>query len=102
VSTDKQQAWVGAVLPLGERVFETDFHIKKMHQIEKKYGPRVRVSWYADDDLVTLASVDPQLTVGALIDEFQLTPHTAYIQRAQAAQDARRKGNTQHHHDTHP
>lgn len=91
ISTDQYHRWVGAVLPLGERLFETDFHVDKMRQIEKKYGAKVRVTWYHDDDLVTLASLDPQLTVDDLIQQFQLTPHTAYIRRAEKAQDARRR-----------
>ena len=43
-----------------------------------------------DDDLVSIASLDLDLTVEDLIDEFELTPHTAYIERAQQAQDDRR------------
>jgi beta-ureidopropionase len=82
--------WAGAVLPLGKRLFEIDFHVGKMRQIETKYGARVRVTWYHDDDLVTLASLDPDLTVDDLMHEFGLTPQTAYIERAQKAQDALR------------
>jgi len=91
-STGVYRQWAGAVLPLGKRLFEIDFHTAKMHQIEKKYGPRVRVTWYHDDDLVTLASLDPLLTVEDVMQEFGLTPLSTYIERAQAAQDARRSG----------
>lgn len=89
-SSGKYRQWAGAVLPLGKRLFEIDFHTSKMHQIQRKYGPRVDIDWYHDDDLVTLASLDPDLTVDDLIREFELTPHSAYIQRAQQAQDAAR------------
>ncbi len=90
-ATGKYRAWAGAVLPLGKRLFEIDFHVGKMRQIEKKYGAQVEVAWYHDDDLVTLASLDPHVTVEDLIAEFQLTPHPAYIKRAQRAQDGVRK-----------
>jgi len=93
-SSGKYRQWAGAVLPLGKRLFEIDFHTSKMHQIEKKYGSRVDIDWYHDDDLVTLASLDPNLTVEDLIREFELTPHSAYIQRAQKAQDAARPAGT--------
>ena len=52
------------------------------------------IQWYHDDDLVSLASLDSQLTVEHLINEFELTPHTDYIKRAQNAQDKRRPAKT--------
>jgi hypothetical protein len=78
------------VLPIGKRLFEIDFHIGKLRQIEQKYGRKVRVEWFHNDDLATLASLDPELTVDDVIAEFKLTPHPNYIRRAQQAQDERR------------
>lgn len=89
-TTGKYRHWAGAVLPVGKKLFEIDFHISKIRKIEQKYGSKVSIQWYHDDDLVSLASLDPDLTVADLIDEFELTPHPAYIQRAQNAQDKRR------------
>jgi len=89
-TTGKYQPWAGAELPLGKRIFEIDYHVGKLREIERKYGSRVNVTWYHDDDLVSLASLDPQLTVDDLIKEYELTPHQAYIERAQQAQDERR------------
>jgi predicted amidohydrolase len=85
-TTGKYRPWAGAVLPVGKRLFEVDYHVAKIREIEKRYGDKVSVTWYHDDDLVTLASLDPELTVDDLIDEFDLTPHVDYIQRAQKAQ----------------
>lgn len=89
-TTGKYRYWAGAVLPVGKKLFEIDFHISKMRKIEQKYGSKVSIKWYHEDDLVSLASLDPELTVTDLIHEFELTPHPAYIQRAQNAQDKRR------------
>jgi predicted amidohydrolase len=88
--TGKFQQWAGAVVPLGKTVFEIDFHVSKMRDIQKKYGSRVEVTWYHDEDLVTLASLDPVLTVQDLIREYELTPHRDYILRAQRKQDKSR------------
>ncbi len=93
-TTGKYRYWAGAELPLGKRLFEIDFHVDKMRKIEQKYGSKVTIQWYHDDDLVSLASLDTQLTVEDLIDEFELTPHPAYIQRAQNAQDKSRPPET--------
>jgi predicted amidohydrolase len=93
-TTGKFRQWAGAVLPLGKRLFEIDFHVSKMRKIKQKYGSKVSIQWYHDDDLVSLASLDPELTVANIIDEFELTPHPDYIQRAQKAQDKRRPKQT--------
>jgi predicted amidohydrolase len=92
-TTNKSRHWAGAVLPVGKRLFETDFHISKMKKIEQKYGSKVSIQWYHNDDLVSLASLDPELTVNDIIEEFELTPHPDYIQRAQNAQDKHRPVN---------
>ena len=88
--TGQYQHWAGAVLPLGKRMFEIDFHIKKMREIQSKYGQKVELNWFHNDDLVSLASLDPELSVEDLIQEYELTPHSAYIQRARNAQDKQR------------
>ena len=93
-TTGKYRRWAGAVLPVGKKLFEIDFHIGKMRKIKQKYGSKVHIKWFHDDDLVSLASLDPDLTVAGLIDEFELTPHPDYIQRAQNAQDKRRPAQT--------
>lgn len=89
-TTGKFRRWAGAVLPIGKRLFEIDFHVGKLRQIEQKYGRKVQVEWFHNDDLATLASLDPELTVDDIIAEFKLTPHSNYIRRAQQAQDERR------------
>jgi hypothetical protein len=86
----KDRWWAGAALPLGKRLFETDFNRPKMQQVEKKYGSKVQVTWLRDDDWITLASLDPTLTVDDIMKEFGLTPLTGYILRAQKAQDEQR------------
>jgi beta-ureidopropionase len=84
------QQWAGAVLPLGRRLFEVDFHVQKMRQVQQKYGQKVDITWYHDDDWFTLASLDPDLTVEDLQKEFGLTPLNDYRERAAKAIDAAR------------
>ena len=84
------QHWAAAVLPLGRRLYEVDFHTQKVRQLQQKYGPKVDVTWYHDDDWFTLASLDPGLTTGDLEKEFGLTPLRDYRIRAGKAVDAAR------------
>jgi hypothetical protein len=87
------QPWAGAALPLGKRLFEIDFHTRKARDIQRKYGEKVDVTWFHEDDWFTLASLDPDLTVEDLMAEFDLTPLDAYRHRAGKAIDAARNRN---------
>lgn len=89
-ASGKYQPWAGATLPLGKRLFEIDFHVRKVHEIQQKYGSRIDVSWLHDDDWFTLASLDPGLTVEDIEQEFGLTPLDAYRIRATGAVDKAR------------
>jgi predicted amidohydrolase len=89
-SSGHYQPWAAAVLPVGKRLFEMDYHVAKVHEIQKKYGSRVEVVWLHDDDWFTLASVDPDLTVEEIISEFGLTPLDDYRVRAAGAIDKAR------------
>ena len=84
-SSGNYQQWASAALPIGKRLFEIDFHVKKVRQIQEKYGSRVEVVWLHDDDWFTLASLDPDLTTDDIISEFGLTPLDDYRVRAAAA-----------------
>jgi predicted amidohydrolase len=79
------QPWAGAAVPIGRRLFEIDFHTSKAKEILRKYGSRVDLRWYHEDDWFTLASLDPALTVEDLIAEFGLTPLDDYRARADRA-----------------
>jgi beta-ureidopropionase len=89
-SSGRFQYWAGAELALDTRIFEIDFHTRKMRDIAAKYGSKVRIVWYHDDDLVSLTSLAPDLTVKSLMVEYGLTPFTAYLERCQQVQDKHR------------
>lgn len=89
-ASGKFQQWAGAALPIGKRLFEIDFHVRKMRELLAKYGSSVDVRWLHDDDWFTLASLDPTLTVEDLAQEFGLTPLDDYRHRATATIDQAR------------
>ena len=84
------QPWAQATLYLSKRLFEIDFHTGKMKQLQQRYGQRVLVQWYHDDDRFTLASLDPELSMEELIEEFGLVPLREYLVRAGRAVDMAR------------
>jgi predicted amidohydrolase len=89
-STGRFQPWAEAVLALDKQMFEIDYNMQKLRTLQKKYGERVEVEWFHDDDWFSLASRDPALPVDELVREFDLTPLAQYHERArQAVEDAR-------------
>jgi beta-ureidopropionase len=81
-STGFYQEWAGASLPLGKRLFETGYNAEKIPAIQRDYGTRVQVIWYHDSDWLTVASLDPRLTVDDLIAKYGLIPLRQYIARS--------------------
>jgi len=84
------QHWTWADLNLGKRLFEIDYHVKKVRQIIDKYGSKVRVNWYHQEDWFTLESLSEDISTAEVIKEFELTPLRQYLPRAERANDEAR------------
>ncbi|MGH9844058.1 MAG: carbon-nitrogen hydrolase family protein [Blastocatellia bacterium] len=91
-SSGHYQQWAGAALPLGKRLFEIDYHLDKVREIQRKYGSKVEVTWFHDDSWFTLASLDPDLATEDVISVFGLTPLDDYRARATTAINKMRAG----------
>ena len=81
-STGAHQEWVGTSLPLGKRLFETDYNAEKIPTIQRDYGSRVEVVWHHNSDWITIASLDPQLTMNDIIAKYGLLPLQEYFARS--------------------
>jgi len=79
------QPWAQATLYLGKRLFEIDFHMGTIRKVEQKYGRRVLIQWYHDEDWLTLTSVDPDLSTDDIIAEFKMLPLQPYHARCERA-----------------
>jgi len=90
-SSGTYEHWALASLNLEKIFCEIDFHVKKVKQIRKKYGRKVRIVYYNNEDWVTIESRSSDLTIKQLIDEFGLVSHHDYINRAEAYQNKYRK-----------
>ncbi len=66
------EPWAFATLNLEKILCEIDFHNKKIRAIRKKYGNKVIIKYYHDEDWVTIESNSPDLTIKQLIDEYDL------------------------------
>lgn len=83
--------WAEAVLPMSKRLFEVDYHIKKMREVEQKYGSRIELKWHHEEGWFTLASLVPDLTVEDIMEEFGLVPLKPYITRCEKNIEETRK-----------
>jgi predicted amidohydrolase len=73
-------------LNLDKRLFHTDGQADRLLAIQAKYGRRVEIETFTEEALITLSSLDPQLTEDEVIAEFGLTDYQAFIARSTAAQ----------------
>jgi predicted amidohydrolase len=79
------QPWAQATLHLGKRLFEIDYHMDKIRKVEQKYGRRVLVQFYHDEDWFALTSIDPELSTDDVIAEFEMVPIRPYHARCERA-----------------
>jgi predicted amidohydrolase len=78
----RYEGWAFGRLNLEKIFCEVDFHVKKIEEIRKKYGRKVEIVYYHDNDWVTIESRSPDLTIKQLIDEYSLVSRWDYIKRA--------------------
>jgi beta-ureidopropionase len=81
-ASGKYQHWARASLQLDKRLFEVDYNASKAQEIQRRYGPRVEVTWYHDSDWFTLASLDADLTLQEVMTEYNLVPLDEYLARS--------------------
>ncbi|MBN2410471.1 carbon-nitrogen hydrolase family protein [candidate division KSB1 bacterium] len=87
----RYEGWAFAYLNLEKIFCEIDFHVEKIREIRKKYGRKVEVNYFHDNDWVTIESRSPDLFIQQIVDEFGLISHPDYIKRAEKYMDKFRK-----------
>ncbi|MFC1562775.1 carbon-nitrogen hydrolase family protein [candidate division KSB1 bacterium] len=75
-----------ASLNMEKILCEVDFNMKKVKDIRRKYGRKILIKYYQNEDWLTIESRSPDLKIKHLIDEYDLLPHSDYIKRAEAYQ----------------
>jgi hypothetical protein len=58
--------------------------------MQTKYGARIRIESYTEEHLFTLESLDPDLSVDQVIDEFKLVDYRSFLDRCTRVQSAAR------------
>jgi beta-ureidopropionase len=75
-----------------EKVFlEITDYQKKLNEIKKKYGRKVFIRYYHEEDWVTIESCSPDIRIKDILDEYKFVPHWDYIKMEEKEQEKYRK-----------
>ena len=90
-SSGQWEHWAFARLNLEKVFLEITDYSKKLNDIKKKYGRKVLVRYYNDEDWVTIESCSPDLRIKDILTEYELVPHWDYIKIETKEQERYRK-----------
>lgn len=86
-SSGQYEHWAFASLNLEKAFLEITDYSKKLNEIKKKYGRKVLIRYYHDEDWVTIESHSPDLRIKEILDEYKLVPHWDYIKIEEKEQE---------------
>jgi beta-ureidopropionase len=83
--------WAFAKLNLEKVFLEITDYAKKLNEIKKKYGRKVFIRYYHDEDWVTIESCSPDIRIKEILDEYKFVTHWDYIKMEEKEQEKYRK-----------
>jgi len=90
-SSGQYEHWAFARLNLEKAFLEITDYDEKLNAIKKKYGRKVFIQYYHDEDWVTIESRSPDLWISEILDEYELIPHWNYIKIEEKEQERYRR-----------
>jgi beta-ureidopropionase len=90
-SSGQYEHWAFADLNLEKVFLETVDYSRKLTEIKKKYGSRLLIRYFHDEDWITIESRHPDLRIKSILDEYKLIPHWDYIKMEEKEQNRYRK-----------
>ena len=79
--------WAHAVLNLEKEMVEIAFYSQRLRDMKRKYGDKVSIKYFHQEDWVTIESRSPELRISALLKEYEIMPHWDYIRQEKRLQD---------------
>ena len=90
-SSGQYEHWAFARLNLEKAFLEITDYDEKLNAIKKKYGRKVFIRYYHDEDWVTIESRSPDLKISEILNEYKLVPHWTYIKNEEKEQERYRR-----------
>ncbi len=74
-----------------EKVFIPTYdYLKQCRDIRKKYGRKVKITIFHEEEWTIIESVSPEVFIGDIMKEFDLESHTAGLREAEIIQNKSR------------
>ena len=86
-SSGRFEHWAFARLNLEKAFLEIHDYEEKLNAIKKKYGRKVLIRYFHDEDWVTIESRSPDLRISEVLNEYELVPHWDYIKIEEKEQE---------------
>lgn len=85
------ERWAFAKLNLEKEFLEMVLgYSEKFNDIKKKYGPKVLIHYYHDEDWATIESNSPEIRIKDILEEYKFIPHRDYIKAEEIEQNKHR------------
>ena len=78
--------WVCAPVNLEKKLIHIWPHVLKFKDIQKKYGRKIRFKIYHPENWATLESLDPNVKVKDILDEYEIPDYDEHIREATEVQ----------------
>ncbi len=85
-STGQYATWVCAPVNLEKAFLHSWPFCKRFREIEAKYGRKVRISTFHEEEWTIIESLDREVRVADILKEFELQTHEEHIQEADRMQ----------------
>ena len=90
-SSGRYEPWAFGRLNLEKAFLEITDYAERLNDMKKKYGRKVLIQYYHDEDWVTIESRSPDLKISEILNEYKLVPHWDYIKDEEREQGRYRR-----------
>jgi beta-ureidopropionase len=90
-SSGQYEHWAFARLNLEKVFLEITDYAERLDDMKRKYGRKVLIRYYNDEDWVTIESRSPDLKMSEILNEYKLVPHWNYIKNEEKEQERYRR-----------
>jgi len=85
-----QSQWVCAPLNLEKAFLHAWPAVRVFPEIQKKYGRKIKLTTYTEEEWTTLESLDPEVKIADVLAEFDLPTHYQHINNSSRMQNNKR------------
>jgi len=82
--------WTCVPVNLEKVLLHTWPYVKHFPDIKEKYGRKIRIETFDEEEWTVLESLSPELRIREIMDEFGILSHKEHIERAEGAQRKKR------------